>query len=207
MRAVEGWLESRDDEEVVSDAAQIEKEPLRFETDRLVDAPIVEEEEEGGKPLTALVKILYAMADVGSTAFSAIQGFYLNAFLLEVAGVPARVVGVLLLVAKLADALADPIIGWASDRTRSRLGRRKTWVVLFGLPVAALYVAQWLVPKGVSDEGRIAYYGVILVFYSMFLSAVVLPVNALAPELTSNYDERTSLMMFKARVSRWCGCG
>ena len=59
-----------------------------------------------------------------------------------------------------------------------------------------MYVAIWLVP-GVSPQGKIAYYAVILIFYSMTMSCVNLPIAALAPELTSNYDERTSLMMYK----------
>jgi GPH family glycoside/pentoside/hexuronide:cation symporter len=97
---------------------------------------------------------------------------------------------------QLADALADPFIGWASDNTKTRWGRRKIWIVITFVPTAVMYVAIWLVPD-VSPSAKVAYYAVILIFYSMTMSCVNLPLNALAPELTSNYDERTSLMMYK----------
>jgi hypothetical protein len=107
MRAVETWLESRDDEEIITDASRLDKEPLRFEnekgfeTDTLMDAPAPSNAVD--LPLTLLVKVLYAMADVGLTGFSAIIGFYLNAFLLEVASIPPEAVAFILLGAKVRD--------------------------------------------------------------------------------------------------------
>ena len=147
-------------------------------------------------PLRFIVKFFFAFSDVGFVGFSAIMGFYLNAFLLEVAGVSPQAVGIILLGAKLADAISDPLIGFLSDRTRTRWGRRKIWVAIAFLPAVLLYVAIWIVPD-LSASAKIAYYAVVLIVFSAGVSAVTLPVSALAPELTTNYDERTSLMMWK----------
>ncbi len=100
MRAVEKWLESRDDEEIITDAHS-PTEPLRFETDSLMDAPPpAASEPSSDEPLRLLVKLVYAMSDMGLTGFASIMGFYLNAFLLEVAGVPPEAVAFILLGAK-----------------------------------------------------------------------------------------------------------
>ncbi len=101
MRAVEKWLESRDDEEIVTEASGGPNEPLRFETDALFDAPPPPTDSGADVPLRLVVKVLYAMSDMGLTGFSAIMGFYLNAFLLEVANVPAESVAFILLGAKV----------------------------------------------------------------------------------------------------------
>jgi hypothetical protein len=101
MRAVEKWLESRDDEEIITEAHGSPTGPLRFETDSLMDAPApAANEPNTDEPLRLLVKVLYAMSDMGLTGFSSIMGFYLNAFLLEVAGVPPEAVAFILLGAK-----------------------------------------------------------------------------------------------------------
>ena len=129
------------------------------------------------------------------------MGFYLNPFLLEVAGLAPSSTAILLLVAKLSDAVTDPLIGWASDRTITRWGRRKIWVAPSILPLSAVYVAIWLVPP-FSTEGKLGYYFAMLILFRcrvyfkfdwshfyFFLSIVVtmctLPLNALGPELTS----------------------
>ena len=146
------------------------------------------------------MKFVYGLGEWGASSFAAIMGFYLNPFFLEVAGVPAGLAGTILLVAKLVDAVTDPLIGIASDRTRSRFGRRKIWIAVFVIPLAAFYVAVWLVPNTSSDGAKVAYYMTILIFLSCTLSCVHLPYSSLAPELTENYDERTSLMVFKVGV-------
>ncbi len=105
MRAVEEWMESRDDEEIITDVGRLDKEPLRFETDALMDPPPAASNS-GDDPLRLLVKVLYAMADVGLTGFSAIMGFYLNAFLLEVAGIAPEAVAFILLGAKVGEVLS-----------------------------------------------------------------------------------------------------
>lgn len=142
---------------------------------------------------------MYGLSEFGTTAFSSIKGFYLNAFLLEVAGIPAGTAGILLLLAKIVDAVLDPIIGYASDRTVTRCGRRKIWVAIAMLPLCVSYVALWIVPD-FDALNKSAYYGGMIIIYSALLSCVALPIAALAPELTENYDERTSLMVFKVAV-------
>lgn len=171
--------------------------PVKDERDILVDDIKPGVTPDDGWVLTFRVKLLYAIADLGPLCFSAIMGFYLNPFLLEVAGVSPDAAAIILLCAKISDAICDPFIGWASDKTHSRrFGRRKIWVAPSMIPLSALYVAIWLVPPGFSSA-KAAYYVCVLVAFSFAVSAVQLPVIALGPELTSNYDERTSVMVYK----------
>jgi len=65
-----------------------------------------------------------------------VWGFFLNSFLLEVAAVTPYATSAILMVAQVVDAIADPVIGRVSDRTRSRFGRRRPWIVLGAIPGA-----------------------------------------------------------------------
>lgn len=196
MQPVREWLESRDDEELPSGDVRHVDPPVADEDDILVDtSPPTQAEWK----LSFSVKFLYGLSDFGISSFQAILGFYLNAFLLEVAGVPPQYAGTILLVAKLVDAVMDPVIGMASDRTRSRFGRRKIWIACAMVPLSVCYMALWVVPASASQvtASKVAYYMCIMICLSLAMSCVQLPTSALAPELSENYDERTSLMVYK----------
>ena len=91
--------------------------------------------------------ISYAMGDAG-TGLAAIQlGTYLFLFFTCAAGIPAFIAGSLLMVSKLWDAINDPLIGWMSDRTRSRWGPRLPWMIGGAVPLGLFLAAMWWVPQ------------------------------------------------------------
>jgi Na+/melibiose symporter-like transporter len=72
---------------------------------------------------------------VGPSAAAALQGFFLTPFLLETVGLSPSTVGLMTFFAKAWDGLADPLVGYFSDRTESRWGRRKPWIAIGSIPL------------------------------------------------------------------------
>jgi len=103
--------------------------------------------------LSRWTKLLYGLGEFGpSVAGGTIIPFYFLFFLTDVAGVRPGVAGTLLLVARIWDAVNDPLVGAISDRTRMRLGRRRPYILAGAVPLAITYSLLWIVPTG--SRGR-----------------------------------------------------
>jgi Na+/melibiose symporter-like transporter len=124
-------------------------------------------------------------------------GFYLLLFYTDVVGLSGALVGAALAVGRLWDAITDPMMGHISDRTRSRFGRRRPYV-LFGMPLFAVaFVLLWWSPIGHSSQIGFAYLVVAYFFFTTMLTIVMIPYGALGVELTSDYHERNSVMAYQ----------
>ncbi len=146
--------------------------------------------------LTLITKIAYGVGDMGGSAVVTIKGFFLTAFLLDVAGLRPGAVGVIFLVAQIWDAVTDPVVGVWSDRTRTRWGRKRPWLLFGALPFGLAYLLNWVVPD-LGGVGLFVYYlGVALLLRTAF-TVVGIPYGALTPELTRDYDARTSLNAYR----------
>jgi GPH family glycoside/pentoside/hexuronide:cation symporter len=146
------------------------------------------------------IKLAFGVGDLSPAIVAAINGFFLNAFLLDVAGLRPGAVAVVLLIVKIWDAVNDPIMGTLSDRTKTRWGRRRPWLLLGAVPFGVLYVLQWIVPP-LGDLGKFWYYLVVAILLDAAYTAVNVPYSALTPELTHDYDERTSLSSYRFAFS------
>jgi GPH family glycoside/pentoside/hexuronide:cation symporter len=142
---------------------------------------------------------------VGSIAFGVKDSgfsFFLLIFYNQVLGMDAATVGAALGLALIADALVDPLIGYLSDRTYSRWGRRLPWLYAAPIPLAFLWVFLWSPPGG-EAPGFWGLFG-ICVGVRLMLSACEVPSVALLPEITGDYDERTTLFRYRF-LSGWTG--
>ena len=109
-------------------------------------------------------------------------------------GVNPALVGTLQAIPRLTDAITDPVMGYVSDKTRSRFGRRRPYIFIGALCVGLVFALMWQLPPGQSEmfyfwfflAGSVLFY----LFYTMFAT----PWVALGYELTSDYHERTKLM-------------
>lgn len=128
--------------------------------------------------------------------------FFLLIFYNQVLGMDAAVVGAALGLALIVDALVDPLLGYLSDRTYSRWGRRLPWLYTAPIPLAVLWVFLWSPPGGEAP----GFWGLfaICVGVRLMLSACEVPSIALLPEITSDYDERTTLFRYRF-LSGWTG--
>ena len=153
-------------------------------------------------------KVIYGLGEFGpSVAGGTIIPFYYLFFLTDVAGIRPAIAGSLLLVARLWDALNDPLVGALSDRTRTRLGRRRPFMLAGALPLAATYVLLWIVPPGLSGTGLALYYLGAYFLFDLFMTIVVGPYYALMPELSLDSDERTSIVTYRMATSIIAGLG
>jgi glycoside/pentoside/hexuronide:cation symporter, GPH family len=150
--------------------------------------------------LTRKTKLAYGAGDLGAAIVTAINGFFLLNFLINVAGLRPGMAGNIFLVVKIWDAVNDPLIGWLTDRTVSRLGRRRPWLLIAAIPFAVFFFLQWVVPP-FSEAGKFWYYLVVAVFLDLAFTAVNVPYAALTAELTQDYDERTSLSSVRMSFS------
>jgi GPH family glycoside/pentoside/hexuronide:cation symporter len=150
--------------------------------------------------LSPLTKLAFGVGDLGPAIVAAINGFFLNAFLLDVAGLRPAVAGAIFLIVKIWDAVNDPIMGTLTDRTRTRWGRRRPWLLFAAIPFGLFFFLQWIVPP-LDDFGKFWYYLVVAMLLDAAYTAVNVPYAALTPELTHDYDERTSLSSYRFSFS------
>jgi GPH family glycoside/pentoside/hexuronide:cation symporter len=146
--------------------------------------------------LSVMTKLAYGAGDTGTAIVAAIHGFFLLNFLINVAGLTPGTAANVFLLAKIWDAVNDPIFGWLTDKTKTRWGRRRPWLLFGALPFGLAFLMQWVVPP-LDDGGKFWYYLVVAILLDTAITAVNVPYVALTPELTQDYDERTSLNTYR----------
>lgn len=156
--------------------------------------------------LKFITKLAYGAGDLGPAITANVLVFFLLYFFTQVAGLPPGLAGSILMVGKISDAINDPIIGMCSDRADSPWGRRLPWMFFGAIPFGVLFILQWVVPKfssndAINDWWLFGYYIVIGILFNLSYTAVNLPYTALTPELTQDYNERTSLNSFRFAFS------
>ena len=138
-------------------------------------------------------KWLYGAGDTGFSLTSTIIGAYFAIFLVDVVGVKPAVAAAAIFIGRTWDYLNDPLIGHLSDRTRTRWGRRRPFLLFGALPFALTFVLMWWRPPLSGSLPLAIYYAAVYVLFDAAATFVYMPYFALTPELTPDYDERTSL--------------
>ncbi|MFP4254489.1 MAG: MFS transporter [Halothece sp.] len=156
--------------------------------------------------LKTITKLAYGAGDLGPAMTANVLVFFLMYFFTQVAGLPPGLAGSILMIGRISDAINDPIIGIFSDRANTDWGRRLPWIFFGAIPFALIFILLWLVPEFSDDETLnnwllFGYYVGIGVLFHLAYTIVNLPYIALTPELTQDYDERTSLNSFRFAFS------
>ena len=147
--------------------------------------------------LSPLRKFAYAIGDHSiNIALSTLSLVYFT-FLVTVAGLEPWLAGVIAWLARLIDAISDPLMGRISDQTRWRIGRRRPFFLLGMLPLGLFFSLIWTTPFSSQIE---MFFWYLFVYISLSLSITVLsvPYLALIPEMSTDYDERTSVNTYRA---------
>jgi len=146
-------------------------------------------------------KLLYGLGDIGFSLTSTTIGIYFMLFLTDVVGLRPALAGLAIMIAKQWDWINDPIVGHISDRTRSKWGKRRPFLLFGFVPFAIVFAMMWWRPPIQSQIGLAIYYGVAYVLYDTIATFVYMPYFALTPELAIDYDERTSLTSYRMAFS------
>jgi glycoside/pentoside/hexuronide:cation symporter, GPH family len=137
------------------------------------------------------------VGDVGNAVVNSAIQFFLLLFYTDGALIAPALASSALLIGKFWDAINDPLCGWLSDRTRSRLGKRRAWMILGALPLAVSIMLLWRVPGGLSGAWVFVWIAGTFVLFDTLWTATNVPYYALTAELTDDYDERASLTAYR----------
>ena len=152
--------------------------------------------------LTLGTKFRYGLADMGFALITSAQQFFLLFYYTTVAKIDPAIAGTALLVGKLTwDAVNDPLFGYWSDRTRSKFGRRRIYMLIGAVPLAITAWIMFSIPKGLT--GAAAFFAVLISFWLVdtFQTMTNVPYSSLTPELTRDYSERASLTSIRMAFS------
>ncbi|MBR0553347.1 MFS transporter [Stakelama marina] len=130
-------------------------------------------------------------------------GTFLLLFYNQVVGLPSATVGLVIMAALIFDAFIDPAVGVLSDRTRSRWGRRHPWMYSAALPIAAGWLLLWN-PPSLSEPLTLVWLFATAVAVRTAVSCYEVPSQALTPELSADYDERTRITSYRYLFG-WAG--
>ena len=148
-------------------------------------------------PLTRRFKAAYGAGAMADGIVVAGFGFFLLFYLTAVCGMSGTMAGLAKLIALLIDAVADPAIGLASDRLRSRHGRRLPFMALSLLPFALAFGLLFSIPVQLEGLTQFIFVTVCLVVLRVSLSCFVLPLTAVGAEVTDDHRERASVVSFR----------
>jgi GPH family glycoside/pentoside/hexuronide:cation symporter len=155
---------------------------------------------ENHEKLSLKTKLAYGAGDLSTATTTLIISFFQLFFLVIVADINPASAGLILTLARVWDAVTDPMMGIITDKTRSRFGRRRPWLLLGALPFGLVFFLMWIVPP-FDETGRFFYYLAMVLLFGTVTTVVSVPYTALTPELTRDYDERTNLNSFRFTFS------
>lgn len=142
--------------------------------------------------LTLLERASYGAGDLGYSLAYNMAGAFLLYYYTAVVRLPAEAVGTIFLVARLLDAIIDPLVGVAVDKTRTRWGRTRPYFLFTALPYVAIFVAVFYVPD-MSQGAQLAYAFVTFKALGILMSLGSIPYTALMPMMTLDTRERLKL--------------
>ena len=149
--------------------------------------------EPGSEKLSLGVKLVYGAPSFAGAAMAIPVAVHMPKFYTDAVLVPLGWVALAMALARVLDAILDPFVGWMSDHTHSRWGRRRPWIAV-AAPLAALaFVALFTPPASLDSTEAAVWFGTALMLFFTLQMIYGLPHGALGPELTLDYHERSTL--------------
>ncbi|MEC8157915.1 MAG: MFS transporter [Pseudomonadota bacterium] len=142
-------------------------------------------------------KVAYGFGSVAFGVKSNGFDYFFLIFYSQVMGVSAYLVSLALMIALIADALSDPLIGYLSDNTRSRWGRRHPFMYAAALPAGVAYYFVWNPPSALEGDALFPYIVTIAVLVRTLVTVYEIPSSSLVAEMSDDYDERTRMLSYR----------
>jgi GPH family glycoside/pentoside/hexuronide:cation symporter len=148
------------------------------------------------KPLSRTEKVGYSVGDIATNFFFMSMILYQTRFYTDTVGLAAGTVGTLFLLVRGADAIFDPIIGALSDRTSTRWGKFRPWILWTSVPMGLVF---WLVYRtpDLGSQGKLIYASVTYILIMMLYSANNTPYSALTGVMTADESQRASISTYR----------
>ena len=148
-------------------------------------------------PLSRWTRIVYGSGDWGMASFGTLRQIFYAIFLTDVVGLDARLASFAALMGVIWDAINDPIVGTLSDRVQSRWGRRRPFLLIFAIPYGLGFLLLWWAPPWQSQWALMLSVTLAFMISDTLQTLVIVPFLSLTPEITPDYDERTSLTGYR----------
>ena len=142
-------------------------------------------------------KLFFGIGELSATSSNTIIGFLYLYYLTDVVGLRPAYAGLAILLGKLWDAFTDPLIGTISDRTTSRWGRRRIYLLLGAIPLGLTFFFLWAIPENWGEIAKLIYTSISYMAHMTALTVIVVPYQTLMVEMTDDYDQRTALSSYR----------
>src|ERR1041384_7698274 len=150
------------------------------------------------KPLSFWMKLPYGSGDWGISSIGMMRSLFDAIYLTDVVGLTPRLASFGALVGILWDAINDPIVGVLSDHLHTRWGRRRPFLLWFAIPFGISFITLWSAPNWENQTALLIYVTLSFMLADTLQTLISVPFLSLTPELTSDYDERTTLTSFRS---------
>ncbi len=147
--------------------------------------------------LSFWTKLVYGTGDWGLASFGTIRQIFYAIFLTDVVGLEPRLASVAALAGIIWDAINDPLVGTLSDSVKTRWGRRRPFLLIFAVPYGLGFLLLWWAPPWGSQIWLMIHVTLAFMISDTLQTLVSVPFFALTPEMTPDYDERTSLTGYR----------
>jgi len=146
-------------------------------------------------------KIGYGAGDFGISVSYFVVGFFFMYYLTDIAGISPFLAGTIILIGRVWEGICNLLVGAISDKTVSRYGRKRLYVLFGSIPFALCFVLLWLTPAALDEWIKFILATASLLLYATAYSFVSVPYMALVPAISTDYDERTQIVGYRAMLS------
>ncbi|SFE94651.1 glycoside/pentoside/hexuronide:cation symporter, GPH family [Phytobacter palmae] len=147
--------------------------------------------------ITRKEKISYGLGDMASHVGLDNVIIFLTFYYTDVVGLPAAFVGTMFLLARTADAIIDPAMGYLADRTNSRWGKFRPWMLWLALPFGVSCLLTYAVPESLTLTGKMVFATITYTFMMLMYTAINIPYCSMGAVITPNNEDRISLQSYR----------
>ncbi len=143
--------------------------------------------------LPVKTKLAFGVCDIGGNLFFTLASFWLMNYFTDTLGLLPALAGTAIMIGRVWDAVTDPMVGFLSDHTRTKWGRRRPYIFIGAILMFIFMVIMFTNPRIANQTLLFWWTTIILCLLFTAYTLTNVPYSALTPELTDDYDERTSL--------------
>ena len=137
--------------------------------------------------------IAYGAPAAGAGYMYLLLSLYMMKFATDILLIAPAVMGVIYSLSRIWDAISDPLVGYLSDRTTTRLGRRRTWILASCVPISASFYMVFAPPMSLTGDALVVWVAVAVIGFYSAMTLFFVPHLSLGAELSDNYHERSRM--------------